>query len=107
MNILTALSKSLVHTNDNGETMRREKLGRINQLANDMQELISAIEQWMSEMSEPWKAQKYDSQSIVVSGDVDEVYTYPIPRLQYSQILSYDDIWLVRNAYKVQYIRWH
>lgn len=94
MNILTALSKSLTHTNENDETMRREKLGRINQLAKEMQELIAAIEQWMSEMSEPWRAKKHDSQNIVVFGDVDEVHSYPIPRLQYSQILSYDDIWL-------------
>lgn len=107
MNILTALSKSLAHTSEADETMRQEKLGRISQLAKEMQELISAIEQWMSEISEPWKAQKYDSQNIVVSGDLDEVYSYPIPRLQYSQILSYDDIWLVRDAYKAQYIRWH
>lgn len=106
MNILTALSKSLTHTNENDETMRREKLSRITQLAQEMQELISAIEQWMSEMSEPWRAKKHDSQNIVVFGDLDEVHGYPIPHLQHSQILSYDDIWLVGHAYKVQYLRW-
>lgn len=84
MNILTALAKSLVHTSENDATMRREKLCRITQLAKEMQELISAIEQWMSEMSEPWKAKNHDFQNNIVSGDVDEVYSYQIPRLHYS-----------------------
>jgi hypothetical protein len=107
MNILTALSKSLMYTNEDDETMRLDKLGRIGQLIKEMQELILAIEQWTLEMSEPWKAKKHDSRSGFVTGDVDEAHSYPIPRLQYSQILSYDDIWLVRYNYNIQHRQWY
>ncbi|KAM0254485.1 hypothetical protein ACHAQJ_006767 [Trichoderma viride] len=101
MNILNALAKSLMQASANDEAMRRERLGRIQQLVKEMQELITAIEQWTSEMSAPWKAKGYDPQTVELSSEANESHNDPIPRFPYPQLLSYDDIWLVCDVKKV------
>jgi hypothetical protein len=101
MNILNALAKSLIQASEIDEATRREKLNRIKQLAREMQGLTTAIEQWTSEMSGPWKAKRFDSENVTLSREAGELHSHPILHFPYPQLLSYDDVWLVRDVFEV------
>ena len=46
MNILVAVSKTMMQASEENEAIRREKLGRLDQIALEMRELITSIETW-------------------------------------------------------------
>lgn len=86
-----------MQASDIDESSQRRKMDELTLLARQMQELTMTIEQWTSEMTAPWVADKYDLQNIRSFQESHELQSYQVPHFPYPQLLSYDDIWLVRK----------
>ena len=82
---------------EENEAMRREKLGRLDQIALEMRELIASIETWAEIVNESWPRREEDVPSnIVTSDETDEFVKFPMPPFPFTQILNYNDLWLVK-----------
>ncbi|RKU46122.1 hypothetical protein DL546_006782 [Coniochaeta pulveracea] len=95
MNILSASSKTLTQPSNDDPAERLTKLNQAKQLASEMQDLITSVENWASEMAQVWKVKEDDPRNIAQPQDVDESPQFPIPHFPYPRLITYDDIWLV------------
>lgn len=95
MNILSALSRTLIQDSEGNDTPRPENLNRAKELIQEMQALTIGIENWASEMTGVWTAKEDDPRNIADPQEVDESPNFPIPHFPYPHLITYDDIWLV------------
>ncbi|KAK9234223.1 hypothetical protein V1525DRAFT_73587 [Lipomyces kononenkoae] len=91
MIILSATAKKLTLGSELDRTISSKEVKRARQLVQAIQDLISSIEIWTSEIADEWRPKTLDSHYI------SEMYyssKFSIPRLTCPRLLSYHDIWL-------------
>lgn len=99
MNVLSALAKTLTAPSNDNAAVKQEKLDQAGQLIREMQDLITSVENWASEMTRVWHVKEDDPCNMAEPQDLDASPQFPIPHFPYPLLITYDDIWLVCNAY--------
>ena len=94
MVVLCAAARTLTQSGGNSPGTIAGKIEQARELAQKIQEFITSIESWTSEVSAIWKPQTVNPSQIVGSDDRDGASSLPTPYFTCPHMLNYHNVWM-------------
>lgn len=94
MSTLAGAAKKLIDDHALSEASQAESLTKARQIASDIQNLLTSVQDWTTAITESWKPTLKGPDEIAQRDEPDFSSTIPIPRFKCPRTLSYHDKWL-------------